>query len=123
MEDKIILEGMAFYGYHGVHEEERRLGQRFLVDVELTADLAPAGRSDRIQDTIDSREAYKVVRAVLEGPSKLLLEALAQEVARQLLDVLPAQAVRVRIKKPSAPNKENILAFAAVEVYRRRAEA
>ena len=120
MSDKIILEGMAFYGYHGAREEERRLGQRFLVDVELTADLAPAGKSDRLDDTLDYGEAYKVVRAVLEGPSKNLLEALAEEVAGRLLDALPAQAVRVRIKKPGVPIKGAILAHSAVEIYRHR---
>ena len=115
-----MLEGMAFYGYHGAREEERRLGQRFLVDVELTADLAPAGSSDRLEDTLDYGEAYKVVRAVLEGPSKNLLEALAQEVAERLLDALPAQAIRVRIKKPSVPIKGGVLAHSAVEIYRPR---
>ena len=41
--DKIILKGLVFFGYHGVHSAERQLGQRFVVDAELTVDLALAG--------------------------------------------------------------------------------
>jgi len=43
--DEVFLEGLRFYGYHGVNPEERALGQRFVVDVYLAADLRQAGRS------------------------------------------------------------------------------
>lgn len=119
-EDKIILEGMAFYGYHGAREEEKRLGQRFVVDVELYADLSRAGKSDRLEDTVDYGDAFKIIRAIMEGPSKDLLEALAEEIAANLLASLAADAVRVRVKKPGVPIKGSVLAHAAVEVFRKR---
>ena len=50
--DRIILEGMHFYGYHGGNLEERSLGQPFLVDVEAELDLAVAARSDSLEDTV-----------------------------------------------------------------------
>ncbi len=41
----IRLEGMAFYGFHGLNQEERALGQRFLVDLEVALDLGKAAQS------------------------------------------------------------------------------
>jgi dihydroneopterin aldolase len=51
--DRVFVQGIQFYGYHGVAEEERRQGQRFLVDVELSMDLRPAGGSDELSASID----------------------------------------------------------------------
>lgn len=120
--DRIGLEGMVFFGYHGAHEEERRLGQRFIVDIELGADLSRPGRSDRLEDTLDYGQAYRIVKAVMEGPSHNLLESLAEETAQALLTALEALEVRVRVGKPSAPVK-GPLQQAWVEVVRRRDEA
>ena len=44
---------MSFYGYHGETQAERTLGNRFYVDVEIRMDLAAAGRTDDIDDTLD----------------------------------------------------------------------
>jgi dihydroneopterin aldolase len=118
--DRIGLEGMVFYGYHGVHEEERRLGQRFVVDVELGLDTSGAGVSDALGDTANYSDAYRIVKTVLEGPSRSLLESLAEETAQRLLESLPrVRLVRVRVSKPSVPIK-GPLQRAWVEVVRRR---
>ena len=49
---KIILSGMVFYGYHGANSEEKELGQRFVVDLEIEYDLCPAGSNDVLTDTV-----------------------------------------------------------------------
>ncbi len=118
--DTISLEGMVFYGYHGAQEEERRLGQRFVVDVELVTDTRKAGKSDRLEDTLDYGEAFKAVRSVMEGPGKRLIEALAESVAEALFAALPVKAVRVRVEKPGVPIRGSILAQTAVEIFRKR---
>jgi dihydroneopterin aldolase len=59
------MEGMVFFGRHGVFPAERELGARFTVDVELEADLAQAARSDRLEDTIDYARAYRMVGEVV----------------------------------------------------------
>ena len=66
--DKISLHRMMFYGYHGVFPEERKLGQRFIVDVDLYLDLQPAGRSDDLAQTIHYAEAYEVIRRIAAYP-------------------------------------------------------
>lgn len=104
MTDQIRLAGMAFYGYHGVAEEEQRLGQRFVIDLELTADLAPGGQSDDLALTVDYRPIYEATRAIVEGPPCRLLETVVERIAAAALASHPAlQAVAVTIHKPGAP--------------------
>jgi len=117
--DKVCLEGMVFYGHHGVKPEEKALGQRFIVDLEAEADLSRAGHSDRIEDTINYSHMFRICREVMEGPSHNLLESLAEAIASRILGELGAQAVRVRIRKPAAP-VAGALAAASVEVHRHR---
>lgn len=112
---------MAFYGYHGAREEERRLGQRFLVDVELRLDLAAAGRSDDLAQTVDYAQVYRAVRGVVEGPARRLIEAVAEGVADELLGRFAAvQEVRVRVRKPWAPIAGSQIGWVGVEVTRGR---
>lgn len=117
--DRIVLTGLTFYGYHGVHPEERALGQRFVVDLALDLDLRPAGESDDLAQTASYSEIYRVVREVVEGPPRNLLEAVAEGIARAVLHTSGGQAVRVRVAKPWAPIKGSAAGTAAVEIYRR----
>ena len=59
--DRISLHNMRFYGYHGVYEHEREMGQRFEIDVELSLDLAQAGATDELEDTLDYVDRKRVV--------------------------------------------------------------
>ena len=105
--DKIRLDGMVFYGYHGVSPAERELGQRFVVDLEVERDLSAAAASD------DPK-----VREVVEGPGRKLLEGVAEEVARRILNEFNVDSVRVRVKKPHVPMRGAVLDHAAVEIFR-----
>lgn len=97
--DLLVLEGMSFYGYHGETEAERTLGNRFQVDVEISIDLAAAGRSDHLADTLDYAHAFTLIREVVENERCNLLEAVADRVARRLLDEPRVESVRVRVGK------------------------
>lgn len=118
--DSITLEGMTFYAYHGVNPEERELGQRFVVDLTVEADLSAPGQSDELSDTVDYSEVYRAVKAVVEGETYNLLEAVAEAVARRVLASFPVVAVRARVTKPSPPIKGAVLDGVSVEVYRER---
>jgi len=96
----IELAGLELHGYHGVLEEERRDGQRFLVDVEIEPAEATAGVTDRIADAIDYRRVVEIVLDVFGATSYQLLEALTSAIADRLLAELPARRVRVRVRKP-----------------------
>ena len=118
-QDLIGLAGMVFFGHHGATEEEQAVGQRFVVDLEMALDLAVAGHSDDLADTVDYGHAFEIVQGVLEGPPHALLESLAEECAQRLLDELPIERVRIRVSKPSAPIRGSLDA-AWVEITRRR---
>ena len=118
--DKIALKGMVFYGYHGVAPEEQKLGQRFIVDLEMERDLSRAGLSDDPEDTVSYALVFDMVRQIMEGPSRKLLENLAETIAQQALDGYDLEAIRVIVRKPEVPMPGSILDHAAVEIYRTR---
>jgi len=116
--DRIILRGMTFYGYHGARPEERFLGQRFVVDLEVGADLRTAGKSDDLAHTIDYGELYGETKRILEGPPLNLLEAVAERIAASALRHDGARWARVRVHKPGVPITGSILTEATVEITR-----
>ena len=118
MKDKIELRGMTFYGFHGVNLAEKELGQRFVVDLDIFTDLARAGRTDDLGDTVDYSEVYRGIEDVVEGPSHNLLESVAAAIADRALAHPGVEAVRVRLRKPEVPMKGSVLTHAAVEIYR-----
>ena len=118
--DRIILEGMRFYGFHGVNPEERVLGQEYLVDLTVELDLGNAGRSDRLDDTISYARIYRAVREVMEGEPRNLLEAAAQSIADRVLSEFPVDSVVVRVKKPHPPIRGSVIESATVEIFRHR---
>ena len=118
--DRIIMEGMQFYGFHGVNVEERSLGQSYVVDLAVEIDLGVPGRSDLLEDTVSYTHLYRSVQKVLEGESKNLLEATAEAVAGRILEEFPVDAVQVRVKKPRPPIKGSFVENAVVEIYRVR---
>lgn len=117
-DDRILLTGLIFYGYHGLNPEERRLGQRFVVDVVLTLDLKPAGLSDDLGRTINYGDVYRIVRDVVEGPPCNLIETVAERIAESLLKQTSAKAVQVRVAKPWAPIQGIVAGEVAVEISR-----
>ena len=118
--DKILLKGLAFYGHHGVSPDEKALGQHFIVDVTMECDARAAGLSDDLADAVDYVPAYEIVKAVMEGESKDLIESVAEDIAGQILETLNVSAVRVTIKKPEVAIRGSILSYAGLEIYRRR---
>ena len=120
--DRILLEGMRFFGYHGTRPEERTLGQPFVVDVELQCDLRAAGSSDDLGLTVDYSEVYRQARAIVEGEAVNLTETVAERIAAAVLERHDrVRAVRVRVAKPHVRLGDTVLAGSAVEIVRRRA--
>lgn len=103
MADRIVLTGMRFYGYHGAFPEETRLGQAFVVDVELFADLRAAGQQDDLSLTVDYGRVYTAVKEIAEGRPFKLIEALAEHLAAHILEGFAVSEVVVRVHKPKAP--------------------
>ncbi len=122
MKDKIQLREMIFYGFHGVSLEEKQIGQRFSIDLEVECDLSAPGLSDYPEDTVNYSKMFKVVKAIVEGPSRNLLEHVAESVAQAILKDFDVESARVVVRKPEVPIKGSILSYAAVEIYRTKAQ-
>ena len=121
--DEILLEGMRFYAFHGVNPEERALGQRFTVDVALAVDLRRAGQSDDLADTVSYSDVFKLVRRIVEGEPRNLIEAVAEELATAILaGFAPVSRVTVTVRKPEAPLKGAMLDAAGVRLTRSRTD-
>jgi dihydroneopterin aldolase len=117
--DEILLEGMRFYAYHGVNPEEQALGQRFTVDVVLAVDLRRAGQSDELANTVSYSAVYKVVRGIVEGEQRQLIEAVAEDIAAAILTEFPRVArITVTVRKPEVPMKGSMLDAAGVRITR-----
>ncbi len=119
MPDKIILRGCQFHGKHGVSPEERAVGGRVIVDIEVEYDLAQAGATDDLKNTINYSSLFKTVRSQVEDQSFNLLESLAFKIAEAILARFPATAVNVSVRKQPPPI-HGIVKSAGVEIRRSR---
>jgi dihydroneopterin aldolase len=101
--DIIKLTGIAAVGYHGVLEQERRDGQRFIVDVALHTDIRPAAAGDDLAKTANYAEVADQVEAIITGEALQLIETLAERIADHVLRTFHVAAVEVTVHKPHAP--------------------
>jgi 7,8-dihydroneopterin aldolase/epimerase/oxygenase len=118
--DKIHVNQMEFYGYHGVFAEETKLGQRFGVDLTVEMDLSKAGNSDDLEDSVNYGELYQVCREIVEGKPYKLVEAVAERIASAILEQFAlVQACHVKVIKPDPPIPGHYKSV-AVEITRSR---
>jgi dihydroneopterin aldolase len=79
----IEIKEMEFYAYHGHYEEERVVGNRFLLDLKIEADCDIAANSDNIKDAVNYQTAYKIIKGQMLQKSHLL-----ENIAKRILDAL-----------------------------------
>lgn len=99
----IEIEGMEFYAYHGHYEEERIVGNRFLLDLKIEADCDTAAKSDNIKDAVNYQVAYKIIREQMLMKSHLL-----ENIAQRILDALYQQMkgikkATIKVRKMNPP--------------------
>jgi dihydroneopterin aldolase len=99
----ISLEGVEFYAFHGVFEEEQRIGNRFTIDIEVETDVSSAGKSDDLTDTVDYQRLYELIREVMDKPSALL-EHVASSILESVRATYPhVHRVKVKVSKLNPP--------------------
>ena len=102
-QSSIQLHDMRFYAYHGVMEQERRVGGQYLVTLCVKSDLSRAVVSDSVADTVNYAALYEVVAREMAQPSQLL-EHVAGRVAQRVLDDFPqVEQLSIRITKCNPP--------------------
>lgn len=101
--DSIEVTGIRCYGYTGLLPEEQVLGQWFEVDLTLWVDLTPSAKSDRIEDTVDYRQAIAIVKHSIKTAKFALVEKLIEAIADELLTLAGVDRVRVKLSKLAPP--------------------
>ena len=99
----IVLTGIAAVGHHGVFDFERTEGQRFVVDLTCSVDLAAAATTDDLTDTVDYGALAQAVVDEITAPPHNLIETLADRIASTCLRDAKIAKVAVTVHKPDAP--------------------
>lgn len=116
--DKVYLKNVEIFANHGVFKEEKTLGQKFILDIELSLNLEEAGKTGDLTKSVHYGELCHGIEKVFIGESYDLIETAAEKVAEYTLITYPiVQSVKVRLKKPWAPIGRH-LDYAAVEIER-----
>lgn len=112
----IRLHNAVFYAYHGNLHEERNLGGKFHVDVEMETDFTEAAEHDRLAETVNYERVYDLINSTLTKQNFHLIETVAKRIADQVLGTFPqVTRVAVRVRKPGAPVK-GVVDFVEAEV-------
>ena len=101
--DVIQLTGIRCYGYTGYLPEEQVLGQWFEVDLRIWLDLSSAGKSDRIEDTLDYRGIIISIKEIISTAKFALVEKLAEAIITHVLAEDMVEQVELKLHKPGAP--------------------
>lgn len=104
MSDIIFIHGIVIHARHGVLEHEAEVGQRFVIDLELSTDLSEPSRTDRLKDTISYSDVVATATKAFAGHNYYLLERAAGAVADAVMVAFPSvSALKVTVHKPHAP--------------------
>lgn len=100
---KIFLRQVRFHAYHGVLEQERRVGNDYVINVVAECDFTHAMLTDELEDTVSYAEIYRVVKEEMAIPSKLL-EHVAGKIGERLFTAFPSiQSLDISIMKVNPP--------------------
>jgi FolB domain-containing protein len=100
--DKIHITDLLARGIVGVNDSERTQPQDILINICMVTDTHPAGQSDSIDDCINYRTISKKALAIAEKAERFTVEALAEDIARMVLEQPLVERVTVRVEKPGA---------------------
>ena len=121
MTDRILVERIAVFAYHGLLEEEARIGQRFYISLDCRIDLRPAGLSDDVAKTVSYADLTEIVVRIATTRRFALIEALAEAIAAEILERFEGvDSIVVRVDKPSAPVPA-VIDGVAISILRSRA--
>jgi dihydroneopterin aldolase len=114
---RITLADVSLVGYHGYHEAEKELGQRFELDVDLFIDIEECGQTDTLTDTVNYEKVYQRVEEIVNGDRFSLIEALATDIVDSIFEEFEIEGVTLRLRKAQLPFCPN-LGHVEIEVSR-----
>jgi dihydroneopterin aldolase len=102
---KVALEGIEFFAYHGYYEEERKIGNKYEVNIEVASDLSDAAKTDSLSGTINYEVLYKVIQHEMMIPSKMLEHVGNRIVDKVMAEFSQIEVITVEISKFNPPIK------------------
>ncbi|CAN1492820.1 FolB Dihydroneopterin aldolase [Rhabdaerophilaceae bacterium] len=119
--DRIIIRRIGVFAYHGVYDEEARLGQRFNITLECWLDLAEAGKTDDLTKGVSYADLAALVQEIAVSERFKLIETLGERIAEAILAQHPRiQDTCVTVEKPHAAIAA-LFETVEVAIHRRRA--
>lgn len=100
--DKIFLNELKIDTVIGIWDWERKIRQTVIIDLEMSADIAKAAATDRVEDTLNYKSVAKRVQSFVSDSSFQLVETLAERIAQIVREEFGVAWVRVRVNKPGA---------------------
>lgn len=101
---KIKINNMSFHTYNGVFDEEKKLGQRLEIDVELTYPIEKKVQNDDLNETVSYADVYDEIKNFVNSNSFDLIESVANNLLRELLKKFPEiEKIKLKIRKYSVP--------------------
>ena len=99
----ILMKGIKFYAFHGVLEQEKKIGANFIVDLKIKTDFSKAAITDSLEDTISYADIFNDIKREMEIPS-LLLENVCQRICEKLFESYPKiEYINIRLFKENPP--------------------
>ena len=117
--DTVKIERLELDCIIGINPWERLTKQQITIDIEIDTDLAAAGKSDSIEDTINYRTIAKTVTTEIEKSDYGLVESIGAKIADICLEDDRVFSVRVTVRKPGAVRKASAV---GIVIRRNRTE-
>lgn len=116
--DKIIIKDLEIFANHGVFKEEKVLGQKFILDIELEMNLKDAASNDDLNKTVNYGQISQDIEDILKERNYDLIETVADKVNKHILINYPlVKKCSIILKKPFAPIGKPVK-YAAVNIKR-----
>jgi dihydroneopterin aldolase len=102
---RVALEGLEFFAYHGYYEEERKMGNKYEVNIEVSTDLTKAAEEDKLSGTVNYEDLYRIVYEEMQAPSKML-ENIGFRIIKKAFEFFPEiEKVKIEVSKFNPPVK------------------
>ena len=106
MKTVLFIDNLEVFANHGLFEEENKLGQKFIFDIECELNYKEAMFSDEMTDSISYADIAEVVVKTATTNTFNLLERLAGEILKNIFTEFPQiDNIKLKINKPGAPIK------------------
>ena len=117
--DKVRINNMKFFAFHGVAPEERSLGQTFEVDIEVCTSLKVATASDDLTGSIDYSILHVIAKEEMCRQKYDLIEKKKKKISTRVLSLNGVLSTIIRIRKPNAPI-DGVFDYVEIEITREK---